>query len=223
MTRTRLAGLSLALVLAMLASGLAAALSLPDGTRLPVHWNHLGVADRFGSKWEALLTPAGVTTVTALVFFFLPLLEPRGKALERSQGLYLTGWLGLLIVMASAQVALLGSALGWGVPILPLILGSIGILFALIGNQLGKSRRMFLTGIRTPWTLASEEVWIATHRLAGKLMTGGGLLLILAALLPLPAEARGASLIAVVLVSLVLPALYSYVLWRREQAAQPRG
>ncbi|HMC92889.1 MAG TPA: SdpI family protein, partial [Allosphingosinicella sp.] len=40
----------------------------------------------------------------------------------------------------------------------------IGAMFVLIGNQLGKSRSMYLVGIRTPWTLASEEVWIRTHR-----------------------------------------------------------
>ena len=55
-----------------------------------------------------------------------------------------------------------------------------------IGNQLGKSRSMYLIGLRTPWTLASEEVWIKTHRLAGKLMIAGGLIAIAAAALALP-------------------------------------
>ena len=45
---------------------------------------------------------------------------------------------------------------------------------------------MYLVGIRTPWTLASEEVWIRTHRLGGKLMVAGGLLIIVAALLQSP-------------------------------------
>jgi hypothetical protein len=33
---------------------------------------------------------------------------------------------------------------------------------------------------------ASEDVWIKTHRLCGKLMVGGGLLMLVAALLPVP-------------------------------------
>jgi uncharacterized membrane protein len=37
----------------------------------------------------------------------------------------------------------------------------------LMGNPMGKVRRNFFIGIRTPWTLASERVWYATHRLAG--------------------------------------------------------
>jgi uncharacterized membrane protein len=113
----------------------------------------------------------------------------------------------------------IGAALDWGLPMLNLIQGSLGLLLLLMGNQLGKSRRMFLVGIRTPWTLSSEEVWIATHRLAGKLLVLGGLLLILAALLPLPPELRPMLLIGVIVVALLFPALWSYVLWRRERAS----
>jgi uncharacterized membrane protein len=219
MTRTTLGWLSVLVVLAMAASGLAMALRLPDNMLLPLHWNQYGIADRMGSKWEALLIPAAVTAILSLIFFLLPYLEPRTKNLGRSQGLYLMAWLGLLIVMATVHVAILGAALRWGLPMLPLIQGSIGLLFLLMGNQLGKSRRMFLIGIRTPWTLSSEEVWIATHRLAGKLLTAGGLLLILAALLPLPASWRGPLLIGVPVVALIFPAVWSYWLWRRERAA----
>jgi uncharacterized membrane protein len=209
--------LSLLVVLAMVGSGTAVALSLPEGTQLPLHWNQHGAPDRMGSKWEALLTPSGVTAVMALIFFFLPSLEPRTKDLERSQGLYLMSWLGLLIVMATAQLAMIGAALDWGLPMLPMIQGAIGLLFFLIGNHLGKSRRMFLVGIRTPWTLSSEEVWIRTHRLAGKLLVAGGLLLMVTALLRIPANARPLLLIGVPIVALLFPALWSFVLWRRER------
>ncbi|MGZ8998586.1 MAG: SdpI family protein [Allosphingosinicella sp.] len=219
MTRKNMGWLSLLAVLAMLATGAAVALSLPEGTQLPLHWNQYGVPDRMGSKWEALLMPGGVTAVIASIFFFLPSLEPRTKDLERSQGLYLMTWIGLLIVMATAQLAVTGAALGWGLPMLPLIQGSIGLLFLLIGNQLGKSRRMFLVGIRTPWTLSSEEVWIRTHRLAGKLLVVGGLLLMVTALLPLPPNVRPVLLIGVPVVALLFPALWSFVLWRRERSA----
>ncbi len=217
MTRNMLGWLSLVAVLAMAAAGAAVALSLPEGIRLPVHWNQYGVADRMGGKWEALLLPGGLTAAISLLFYFLPALEPRVKDLARSHGLYTMSWLGLLIVMATVQIAVIGAALGWGLPMVRLIQGSLGLLFVLIGNQLGKSRRMFLVGIRTPWTLSSEEVWIATHRLAGKLLVLGGLLLIVAAFLPLPPNFGPALLIGVIVIALLFPAMWSYVLWRRER------
>ena len=42
-------------------------------------------------------------------------------------------------------------------------------MFAALGNVLGKVKRNFYVGIRTPWTIASERVWISTHRLAARL------------------------------------------------------
>tara|TARA_R110002073_G_scaffold210451_4_gene370927 strand:- start:154 stop:795 length:642 start_codon:yes stop_codon:yes gene_type:complete len=57
---------------------------------------------------------------------------------------------------------------------------SIGLaLFLLItGNVFGKTERNFFIGIRLPWTIASIENWRATHRFAGRLMVGSGLLLL---------------------------------------------
>jgi len=46
------------------------------------------------------------------------------------------------------------------------------------GNVFGKTERNFFLGIRLPWTLASQENWRATHRLAGKLMVLFGVLLL---------------------------------------------
>jgi uncharacterized membrane protein len=34
--------------------------------------------------------------------------------------------------------------------------------------------RNFYIGIRTPWTLASERVWYATHRLAARILVLAG-------------------------------------------------
>jgi uncharacterized membrane protein len=102
-----------------------------------------------------------------------------------------------------------------------LIVAATGAMLVLIGNQLGKSRSMYLIGMRTPWTLASEDVWIRTHRLAGKLMVAGGVLIFGAALLHLPAARLMAVLVAVISVSAGIPIVYSFLLWRRERAAQP--
>jgi uncharacterized membrane protein len=93
-------------------------------------------------------------------------------------------------------------------------------MFVMIGNQLGKSRSMYLIGFRTPWTLASEDVWVKTHRLAGKLMAVGGLLLLPAALLPLPSGVVATLLGVIIGVAAVVPFVYSYLLWRKERRAR---
>ncbi len=43
----------------------------------------------------------------------------------------------------------------------------LGLLFIIIGNYLPKARQNYTIGIKIPWTLANEENWNRTHRLAG--------------------------------------------------------
>ena len=45
------------------------------------------------------------------------------------------------------------------------MLPAIGLLFIFIGFLLRQAKRNFFIGIRTPWTLSSDTVWNATHRL----------------------------------------------------------
>jgi uncharacterized membrane protein len=224
MTRKILLILSLLLAAGTAAAGALVASRAPAGLQLPVHWNIAGEADRYASKWVALMTAPGMTLLIAAFFWFLPKLEPRERDLERSQGLYLSGWAALLIVMVAVETVMLSAALHWGLRAFAIMTAAVGLTFVLIGNQLGKSRRMYLVGIRTPWTLASEEVWIKTHRLGGKLMVAGGLLLLLSAFFPIPSGPRATLFAGGIGVMVGVPVVYSYWLWRREKrAAQASG
>jgi uncharacterized membrane protein len=215
-------GLASALgVAAMLIVSFAVGSGLPSDLRLPVRWSLAGEPTDFASKWVALGLPAAITAATSLLFYFLPSLEPRREGLERSQGLYLWGWAAILLLGASIELAVVATALGWALPVNSLIIVSLGATLVLTGNQLGKSRSMYLIGVRTPWTLASEEVWIKTHRLAGKLMVACGVVLILAAALPIAPSLLGALLFGTIAVAAGVPIVYSYLLWRRERADQP--
>ena len=207
------------LVAAMLAAALVAGAALPDETRLPVHWGLSGEADRFAGKWEALLLPVGTVAAVALLFAFLPALEPRKEGLERSRGLYLWGWAAVLALGPVLQLATFSAAFGWGISVPHVIAGAVGLMLAVIGNQLGKSRSMYMIGMRTPWTLSSEEVWIRTHRLAGKLMVALGLAMAAAALLGVSPEGLAMITLCGLAVAAGVPVVYSFVLWRRERQA----
>jgi len=220
MTRRGLGMASALMVVAILGIAFYVGSGLPDDIRLPTHWGIDGKPDAFSDKWTALLLPAGVTAGVSLLFYFLPALEPRREGLARSQGLYLWGWTALLLMGAAIELVVLSAALGWGIPANHLITGAIGLMLLLIGNQLGKSRSMYMVGIRTPWTLASEEVWIKTHRLGGKLMVLAGGIMFVAALLPIPSGLLATVVIVAIAVAAIVPMVYSYMLWRRESSTQ---
>ena len=86
----------------------------------------------------------------------------------------------------------------------------LGLLFVVIGNYLPKCKQSYTVGIKIPWTLNSEENWFRTHRMAGRLWTVCGLAMMVTAFL------GGFWVFMVItLVMVLVPVLYSWVLYRR--------
>lgn len=89
----------------------------------------------------------------------------------------------------------------------------LGVMFTIIGNYLPKMRQNYTMGIKIPWTLANEENWNKTHRLAGVLWIMFGLATIVGTLMglinsPLYVTVMGIALTIVVLI----PCVYSFYL-----------
>ncbi len=205
----------------LVALGLSAALysRLPDP--MPVHWGVSGEPDRFGSRFQgAFLMPIIMVALFALMQW-LPSVDPRAKNIAKFRDSYDLIIGGLLAFMTILHIVALGSALGWNVNPTSIVLASLGALFVLLGNQLPRARSNFIFGIRTPWTLSSDAVWTRVHRVGGYAMVAGGLVTIAAAFLP-PATGLAVALPSLLL-SAFVPAIYSYVLWAREQRDPPQS
>jgi len=80
---------------------------------------------------------------------------------------------------------LLWAAVAGPIDITRALLAGVLLMLALIGNVLGKVRRNFWIGVRTPWTLANERVWNDTNRLAGRLFVAAAVVGLPLLLLPL--------------------------------------
>jgi len=89
----------------------------------------------------------------------------------------------------------------------------ISILFFLIGWVLPQIKRNFFIGIRTPWTLSSDEVWDKTHKIGGKIFMAFGVLslvsVIFGSVVNFVVVIFGAILSAVVMM------IYSYLAFRK--------
>ena len=208
-------------VFILIALGLSLAVynRLPDP--MPVHWGVSGEPDRFGSKLQgAFMVPAIMVALFA-VMQLLPSIDPRAGNIEKFRGSYDLIVGGTLAFTTIVHTVALGSALGWNVNMTSVVLGSLGALFVLLGNQLPRARSNFIFGIRTPWTLSSDDVWNRAHRIGGYSMVAAGLATIAAAFLP-PAVGLAVALPSLLLSALV-PVIYSYVLWSREQRTPPKA
>jgi len=164
-----LAGLILA---AVAVSGVFTPL-LPE--RVPVHYNLSGEADRYGSRWELLIVFPALIAVVAVVMVALPLLGPFRRNFERFQTTYGRVCIAMLSALVAMQVVAFLKAQGVALQLGATLAIVFGLTLAVIGNWLGKVRRNFYLGIRTPWTLANDLVWERTHRFGARLFTAHGL------------------------------------------------
>lgn len=191
------------LALLPIAAGLLLWNRLPG--QLATHWGMHG-ADRWSGKAAAVfLQPLLLLAAHYLVLFLV-----FRDAKNRNQSKKVVGLLFWMIPAVSILVSGItyAVALGWKFRLAGLLYVGLGLMFAAIGNYFPKCRPNRTVGIRISWTLGSEENWSATHRFAGKVWVIGGLIMVLAALLP---EVPGiiVTILAAAALS-ILPIAYSY-------------
>ena len=216
-TRTNL--LSLALVAASFILTAAFYDRLPES--VPTHWNASGVADGFTPKpWGPFLLPLTMLGVLVLLFI-LPRISPRGYRMDRFQGVFEILQAAILAFLLLVTLLALLAGIGAPVPMDRAIHAGTGLLFVVLGNFMGKLTKNFFVGIRTPWTLASDEVWLRTHRLGGKVFVLAGLGLLVSGL----AGGGTVALLVAVAIAAGIPVVYSYVLYRRLEGFKngPKG
>jgi immunity protein, SdpI family len=187
---------------------------LPE--RIPTHWNLAGKVDGYGPRWTVFELPAMMLGLLGL-FRVLPWLSPKGFEVDSFRRTYLFAMVSVLGLAAYVHGVALYATTHDGADPGRVVLGGVSLFFVLLGNVMGKVRRNFYIGIRTPWTLASERVWVDTHRLAGRTMVASGVVGFLLAIVGGWLVPAFAFLIAGVL----FPVLYSLVHYKRlERAGQ---
>jgi uncharacterized membrane protein len=206
--KTRYFAICGALVLAALMATLIAYPHLPE--TIPIHWNGHGQVDGYGPRSSIFLWPC-VMAGLLLLFAALPRLSPKHFTIDTFESTYLYLMLVSLSLVTYINALTLWAALSGHVDIVPAMMGGISLLFALMGNVMGKVRRNFWIGFRTPWTLANERVWNATHRFGAKAMVLAGVAGLIVAL----ASEQFWLWIGIILLGAIIPALYSLVYYKR--------
>lgn len=160
---------------AMLLASYVAWNELSADARVPVHWNIRGEVDGYASKAVALLFAPVVAALIAVISAIAPLLEPRQGNLASGRTLYYAIWAGMMVLFGGVHIGIIAAAFGYHASVPTFLIPALGLLFAVVGNALGKTRSSFTMGIRTPWTLSSDYAWEKTHRALGRLWVLFGL------------------------------------------------
>ncbi len=193
---------------------------IPD--RVPLHWNAAGEIDGWASKGPGLLLAPILAVGTVALLHLLPWLDPKLRRSGGEEGrmrialpAMRLATVGLTDLIFFLQLAV---SLGQKLDVGRIVVMATLVVLAVVGNFLGTLRPNYFAGIRTPWTLEYPETWRATHRLGGRLMCFGALILLIVQF-AVPQEVFVWILVAAVLALVVWSFYYS---WRHasQHAAQ---
>jgi len=208
----------LIIALVLVAFGLTLALYAQLPLQMASHWNIQGQVDDYLPKfWGAFLLPI-VMAAVALLLAVLPNIDPlKANILQFRQHYF-----GFIAVLSVFLLAVHTQLLLWNIGVeispnttMPVLLA--GLVFYL-GIACQHAKRNWFFGIRTPWTLSSDEVWEKTHQLGGKLFKLSAVIALGAVFFPSYAFVIAiAPLVGVSLFTLV----YSYFVFRKLGSGTP--
>jgi uncharacterized membrane protein len=196
-----------------LGSAITAAVYSRLPARVPVHFNIHGVADGWMSKpWGATILLLTCVIVWLTVRFGSRILAGRARERMDASPVKMVGLLtvGLFVVL---QLLVLYSALADTMTIGRPLTIALGGYWIILAQVLPRVRRNPFIGIRTAWTLSSDENWARTHRFGAWAFSIGGVVAVLSGLL-------GAATFAMVaiLVSAFAPLIFSIFVARADSA-----
>jgi uncharacterized membrane protein len=205
--------ISIVTVIAAIATAVISYEHLP--ARVISHWNFYGQADAWSSReFHVYFFPA-LTAGMYLLFLVVPNLDPKKERYQDFIKPYNVFRTTILFVIYLIYLLATLVNVGYEINIAKTVPLLIGGLMIMLGNYMGKIKKNWFVGIRTPWTLSSENVWNKTHRLGGAMFVLFGLTMIIT---PFLSKVLGLTLFALGIIGItIIPMTYSYILYRREK------
>ena len=181
---------------------------------MAIHWGITGQADGFASVPFAVFVPPLCMLLGHWVCILFTSLDKGNKDRNKKMQSIVLWAIPVICNLSCFGIYALAldvefSPVGW-------TLVPMGLMFAIIGNYLPKTKMNYTIGIKVAWAYSSEENWNATHRFAGKVWVIGGILMALSGFLP-HLWAIGV-MFGAIAVLCILPILYSWKFYKKELA-----
>lgn len=176
---------------------------------MPIHWDSQGNANGFMPKnigiWAVPLFLLAIHLIVSVG------VAAGGKNQQLSKVTrFVSYWSVPIASILLESVAILKAA-GREVNIYQIVLTFVGIIFVVAGNYLPKNQPNIVAGYRLPWTVNDVNTWKKTHLFAGKIWIVIGLVLLI---LSWTEIGYGALMAALIIVALLVPAGYSFIIAR---------
>jgi len=180
--------------------------------KMASHWNINGNVNGYMPKAMGLYSMPVMMLIISVVFIAIPRFAPSKENINRFIETYYLFAIMLLVFLMTVFAYVVLWGLGVKLKINIFLSPVFALLIFFMGILLGRTKRNHFIGIRTAWTLSSDEAWDKTHKFAG---------LIFMLFSPLPLLGlffeKGAFFILVftIIVPLSIASIYSYSIMKK--------
>ena len=189
---------------------------LPD--QIATHFGFNGQPDGWSSKPFAVFGLPAILVAAHLLCTLGTAADPRKQNIPDKM-LHLVLWICPVIsLITNGSIYLI--AIGKPINIELICMVLVCIMFIILGNYLPKCRQNYTMGIKLPWTLADEENWNKTHRMAGWLWMVEGVIFLATAVI---GKMTSWFFLSTIAVTVLVPTVYSFLLHLKGQKAASRG
>ncbi|GMA64116.1 SdpI family protein [Alicyclobacillus fastidiosus] len=183
--------------------------------QIATHFNANGQPNSFSSRLKGIITVPLIMLAIMILWQFVWRIDPKRKNYASFWSTYRTVGGIVVLCLGAVQFWVLTYALQseWAsARILPTV---IGVILLLLANVLPRLQSNWVVGIRTPWSLSSEESWRKTHRLAGNLGVPMGIIIVVLAWI-LPTSMIKWGLLSPIVIWALVTVIASYIYARNE-------
>ena len=170
-------------------SAVVSAIAYPEmPATMATHWNAGGEADGTTPKTVALAAIPALSAALLVLFSMLPKIDPLGENVAAFREEYDTFVVLVVALLSYLHVLVVGWNAGYRFEMIQALAPALGVLFYYAGVLTERAERNWFVGIKTPWTLSSDEVWKRTHERVAPLLKLAGLVAALVVFVPAYAE-----------------------------------
>lgn len=156
---------------------------MPD--EVPVHFGINNEVDRWGSKYELLILPLIIIAIGILFFLVAKHLDKNEQYGSNNFNVCTTIGIAILVMFnVMTYYILYISFMGFQdlepvqIDFFSLMAFLIGVVVIIVGNVVPKVKMNSLLGLRTKWSMSSEEAWKKSQRFSGYSAIVTGLIMI---------------------------------------------
>lgn len=176
------------------------------------HWDMFGNPNGYMSKfWGAFLMPI-IGLVLYIFFLFMYKIDPLKENIQKFHKkfeIFLVVFISFLIYLYILTI-LCNSGVKFD--FVTTMIPGFSVFLYFVGDLVTHSKRNWMIGVRTSWSMQSDEIWNKTNRLAGKMFKISAAVSLVGILAQ---EYAFIITICAILISAIYPTIYSYQLYRK--------